>query len=136
MSINDIQKNFKDLIDSNDKLLDSALKKYSNSKTPLLNNAEEQILNNIEKKALEKQEPNISRCPFFKKQHKDINMKFEPHYQINFLYHPYDFVFDKLNYDTKEKIDNSKTIRNYSRHLRNTLFIRDEKVKKIRKMEF
>ena len=70
MSINDIQKNFKDLIDSNDKLLDSALKKYSNSKTPLLNNAEEQILNNIEKKALEKQEPNISRCPFFKKQHK------------------------------------------------------------------
>ena len=136
MSINDIQKNFKDLIDSNDKLLDSALKKYSNSKTPLLNNAEEQILNNIEKKSLEKQEPNISRCPFFKKQHKDINMKFEPHYQINFLYHPYDFVFDKLNYDTKEKIDNSKTIRNYSRHLRNTLFIRDEKVKKIRKMEF
>ena len=136
MSINDIQKNFKDLIDSNDKLLDSALKKYSNSKTPLLNNAEEQILNNIEKKSLEKQEPNISRCPFFRKQHKDINMKFEPHYQINFLYHPYDFVFDKLNYDTKEKIDNSKTIRNYSRHLRNTLFIRDEKVKKIRKMEF
>ena len=136
MSINDLQNNFKDLMDSNDKLLDSALKKYSNSKTPLLNNAEEQILNNIEKKALEKQEPNISRCPFFKKQHKDINMKFEPHYQINFLYHPYDFVFDKLNYDTKEKIDNSKTIRNYSRHLRNTLFIRDEKVKKIRKMEF
>ncbi len=136
MSMDDLQKNFKELIDSNDKLLDSALKKYSNSKTPLLNNTEEQILNNIEKKALEKQEPNISRCPFFKKQHKDINMKFEPHYQINFLYHPYDFVFDKLNYDTKEKIDNSKTIRNYSRHLRNTLFIRDEKVKKIRKMEF
>lgn len=136
MSINDLQNNFKDLMDSNDKLLDSALKKYSNSKTPLLNNAEEQILNNIEKKSLEKQEPNISRCPFFRKQHKDINMKFEPHYQINFLYHPYDFVFDKLNYDTKEKIDNSKTIRNYSRHLRNTLFIRDEKVKKIRKMEF
>ena len=136
MSTNNIQQSFKDLLDSNDKLLDNALKKYTTSKTPLLNNHEEEILNQIENKSKEKYEPNISRCPFFKKQHKDINMKFEPHYQINFLFHPYDFVFDRLNYDTKEKMDNSKQLRNYPLHLRNTLFIRDEKVKKVRKMEF
>jgi hypothetical protein len=43
MSTNNIQQSFKDLLDSNDKLLDNALKKYSTSKTPLLNNHEEEI---------------------------------------------------------------------------------------------
>ena len=64
MSTNNIQQSFKDLLDSNDKLLDNALKKYTTSKTPLLNNHEEEILNQIENKSKEKYEPNISRCPF------------------------------------------------------------------------
>ena len=75
-------------------------------------------------------------CPVFMNKFKEINIKFEPKYPINFMINTYDYIFDKLNYENSEKYMQSKKIRSYPLHLRNTLFIRDEKVKRVRKMDF
>ena len=97
----------------------------------------EDSLKNIKQK--ENNENNnqpMGGCPVFMNKFKEIKIKFEPKYPVNFLTNPYDFIFDKLNYENSEKYLQSKKIRSYPLHLRNTLFIRDEKVKRVRKMDF
>ena len=65
-----------------------------------------------------------------------LSTTFHPHYELFLIFHPYDFLFDKINYDTDQLFQSAKTIRSYPRHIRNTLFVRSEKVKQIRKMDF
>ena len=101
----------------------------------------EDSLNNIKQKENMQNNNNdedrpMGGCPVFMNKFKEINIKFEPKYPINFILNTYDYIFDKLNYENNDKYLQSKKIRSYPLHLRNTLFIRDEKVKKVRKMDF
>ena len=77
-------------------------------------------------------------CPMnFDFQNDPLSTTFTPYYEINMFYHSYDFIFDRLNYKTEEQFKSSKTIRNYPRHLRKTLFLNsNEKIKQLRKKDF
>ena len=101
----------------------------------------EDSLNNIKQKENMQNNNNdedrpMGGCPVFMNKFKEINIKFEPKYPINFMLNTYDYIFDKLNYENNDKYLQSKKVRSYPLHLRNTLFIRDEKVRKVRKMDF
>ena len=79
---------------------------------------------------------NISSCPFMNSQNKDLrNTKFEYHYEVPLPETIQDFRFNITNY-SKEGIENSKILRNMPRHLRNTIFIKNDKVDQLRKREF
>ena len=79
---------------------------------------------------------NISSCPFMNSQNKDLrNTKFEYHYEVPLTETIQDFRFNITNY-SKEGIENSKILRNMPRHLRNTIFIKNDKVEQLRKREF
>ena len=79
---------------------------------------------------------NISSCPFMNSQNKDLrNTKFEYHYEVPLPETIQDFRFNITNY-SKEGIENSKILRNMPRHLRNTIFIKNDKVEQLRKREF
>ena len=79
---------------------------------------------------------NISSCPFMNSMNKDIiNKKFEYHYEVPMPETIQDFRFNISNY-SPEGMQKSKLLRNMPRHLRNTIFIKNEKLEQIRKKEF
>ena len=105
-------------IDFGEHLIDSSLiNQISSDRSPLL-----------EKEYLKKDRTQLEVS--------NENLMREPMYEINCIYHSYDFLFDTINYQTNNKIKESKTIRNLPRHIRNTLFLRSKTIKKIRKMQF
>ena len=119
---------FKEMNKYNDFLLTESLSKISKNNTSLT-----QIPN-----------PNFSSskgvggCPFLnRKCFRDIETRFIPHYEMNnLIYYPYDFFFDLINYKTKDLVNKSKKIRNIPKFIRYTLFLNDESIKKVRKMNF
>ena len=79
---------------------------------------------------------NISGCPFMNSMNKDIiNKRFEYHYEVPMPETIQDFRFNISNY-SPEGMQKSKMLRNMPRHLRNTIFIKNEKLEQIRKKEF
>ena len=69
---------------------------------------------------------NISSCPFMNSMNKDIiNKKFEYHYEVPMPETIQDFRFNISNY-SPEGMQKSKLLRNMPRHLRNTIFIKNE----------
>ena len=79
---------------------------------------------------------NMSGCPFMNMQNKELrNSKFEYHYEVPMPETIQDFRFNITNY-SKEGIEKSKFLRNMPRHLRNTIFIKNEKLEQMRKREF
>ena len=111
MTENDSKQKFK-ILESEENLLERSIKKINSPKAPLLDK-EEGIDTILEIKAVD-----------------DLS-----HNQIDCSSNRYDFLFDSINYDS-EQIRNAKNIRNYPKHLRNTLFLKSTKVKQIRKMHF
>ena len=77
-------------------------------------------------------------CPFLNKHtFRDIETLILPHYEMkNLIFYPYDFFFDLINYKTKDLINKSKKIRNIPKFIRNTLFLNDDTIKRVRKMNF
>ena len=77
-------------------------------------------------------------CPFLNKNtFRDIETLILPHYEMkNLIFYPYDFFFDLINYKTKDLINKSKKIRNIPKFIRNTLFLNDDSIKRVRKMNF
>ena len=77
-------------------------------------------------------------CPFLnKKCFRDIETRFIPHYEMkDLIYYPYEFFFDLINYKTKDLVNKSKKIRNLPKFIRNTLFLNDDSIKRVRKMNF
>jgi len=63
------------------------------------------------------------------------NSKFEYHYEVPLPETIQDFRFNESNY-SEEGIEKSKILRNMSRHLRNTIFIKNPKIEEVRKREF
>ena len=84
------------------------------------------------------QNKSASSCPFLNKNtFRDIETAIYPHYEIkNLIYYPYDFFFDNINYKTNDLINKSKQIRNCPHFIRNTLFINEDNVKRVRAMNF
>ena len=79
---------------------------------------------------------NISSCPFMNSINKDItNKKFEYHYEVPMPETIQDFRFNISNY-SPEGMQKSKILRSMPRHLRNTIFIKNDKLEEIRKREF
>ena len=79
---------------------------------------------------------NISSCPFMNSQNRELkNSKFEYHYEVPLPETIQDFRFNESNY-SEEGIEKSKILRNMSRHLRNTIFIKNPKIEEVRKREF
>ena len=122
-------------------MLDDVVLDVSN-KTPL---TQEQIntllqnqsaLNEMTECPVTHKKGNISSCPFMNAQNKELkNSKFEYHYEIPMPETIQDFRFNASNY-SEEGIEKSKILRNMPRHLRNTIFIKNEKLEQIRKREF
>ena len=77
-------------------------------------------------------------CPFLNKHtFRDIETPILPHYEMkNLIFYPYDFFFDLINYKNNDLINKSKKIRNIPKFIRNTLFLNDETIKRVRKMNF
>ena len=77
-------------------------------------------------------------CPFLNRNtFRDIETPILPHYEMkNLIYYPYDFFFELINYKTNDLINKSKKIRNIPKFIRNTLFLNDETIKRVRKMNF
>ena len=119
---------FKEMNKYNDFLLNESLSKISKNNTKITH-----VVN-----------PNYSStkgaggCPFLnKKCFRDIETRFIPHYEMNnLIYYQYDFFFDLINYKTKDLVNKSKKIRNIPKFIRSTLFLNDESIKKVRKMNF
>ena len=109
---------FEEMNKYNDFLLSKSLSKFSKK-------------NSAQKKS-------ISSCPFLNKNtFRDIETPIYPHYEIkNLIYYPYDFFFDNINYKTNDLIAKSKQIRNCPHFIRNTLFINEDNVKRVRAMNF
>ena len=79
----------------------------------------------------------ISGCPFMNAQSTEIkSTKFEYHYEIPFPESVRDFRFNRLNYKTEEDYNKSKKLREYPSHLRNTLYIKDERILNVRQKEY
>ena len=96
----------------------------------------ESALNEMTECPVTHKKGNISSCPFMNSQNKDLrNTKFEYHYEVPLPETIQDFRFNITNY-SKEGIENSKILRNMPRHLRNTIFIKNDKVEQLRKREF
>ena len=77
-------------------------------------------------------------CPFLnRKCFRDIETRFIPHYEMkDLIFYPYEFFFDLINYKTNDLINKSKKIRNLPKFIRNTLFLNDDSIKRVRKMNF
>lgn len=59
-----------------------------------------------------------------------------PIYEVNCLYNSYDCFFDIVNYQANNKVKESKEIRTLPKHIRNTLFLRSDRIKRIKKLDF
>ena len=77
-------------------------------------------------------------CPFLnRKCFRDIETRFIPHYEMrDLIFYPYEFFFDLINYKTKDLVNKSKKIRRLPKFIRNTLFLNDDSIKRVRKMNF
>ena len=117
---------FKEMNKYNEFLLSKSLSKFS-----LNNNAINQIPNS-------KNISGAGSCPFLnKKCFRDIETRFMPHYEMNdLIYYPYEFFFDLINYKTKDLVNKSKKIRHLPKFIRNTLFLNDDSILRVRKMNF
>lgn len=111
--------NILDQIDFGDNLVDASLINYKiSTKSPLLSEEEK------------KTKSNKSNNDF---QIENITL---PIYEVNCLYNYYDCFFDIVNYQANNKVKESKEIRSLPKHIRNTLFLRSDKIKKIKKLKF
>ena len=137
LSINDETNNydlsneqFKEMNKYNDFLLSKSIAKFS-SNNMSINQIPKSINNTNSSKG-------AGGCPFLNKNtFRDIETLILPHYELkNLIFYPYDFLFDLINYKTKDLINKSKKIRNIPKFIRNTLFLNDETIKRVRKMNF
>ena len=120
---------FKEMNKYNEFLLSKSLSKIS-----MNNNAISQIPNPHNFSQMK----GAGGCPFLnKKCFRDIETRFIPHYEMkDLIYYPYEFFFDLINYKTKDLVNKSKKIRNLPKFIRNTLFLNDDSIKRVRKMNF
>ena len=117
---------FKEMNKYNEFLLSKSLSKFSINNNNTLNISQNPI------------QQGASSCPFLnKKCFRDIETRFIPHYEMrDLIYYPYEFFFDLINYKTKDLMNKSKKIRNLPKFIRNTLFLNDDSIKRVRKMNF
>ena len=117
---------FKEMNKYNEFLLSKSLSKFSINNNNTLNISQNPI------------QQGASSCPFLnKKCFRDIETRFIPHYEMNdLIYYPYEFFFDLINYKTKDLMNKSKKIRSLPKFIRNTLFLNDDSIKRVRKMNF
>ena len=110
----------------NEFLLSKSLSKFSINNNNTLNISKNQI------------QQGAGSCPFLnKKCFRDIETRFIPHYEMkDLIYYPYEFFFDLINYKTKDLMNKSKKIRSLPKFIRNTLFLNDDSIKRVRKMNF
>ena len=120
---------FKEMNKYNEFLLSKSLSKFSINNNNSLNIDQNPNSNN---------QRGASSCPFLnRKCFRDIETRFIPHYEMNdLIYYPYEFFFDLINYKTKDLMNKSKKIRNLPKFIRNTLFLNDDSIKRVRKMNF
>lgn len=79
---------------------------------------------------------NVSGCPFMNSQNSEPkDTKFPFHYEIPLPQKRRDFYFNRLNY-TKDTYAKATWLHSMSLHLRNTLFIKNEKIDLIRQKEY
>ena len=118
---------FKEMNKYNEFLLSQSLSKFSSN-----NNAINLVQN------LHGGERGAGGCPFLnKKCFRDIETRFIPHYEMkDLIYYPYEFFFDLINYKTNNLVNKSKKIRALPKFIRNTLFLNDDSIKRVRKMNF
>ena len=121
---------FKEMNKYNEFLLTKSLSKISSN-----NNSISQLSsphNSVQNKG------GAGSCPFLnRKTFRDIETRFMPHYEMkDLIFYPYEFFFDLINYKTKDLMNKSKKIRNIPKFIRNTLFLNDDSIKRIRKMNF
>ena len=118
---------FKEMNKYNEFLLSQSLSKFSSN-----NNAINLVQN------LHGGERGAGGCPFLnKKCFRDIETRFIPHYEMkDLIYYPYEFFFDLINYKTNDLVNKSKKIRALPKFIRNTLFLNDDSIKRVRKMNF
>lgn len=123
----DLDDTYNQMNSFNDQLLDSSLQNYESLKDSNNNNSNSTTYKN--QKA-------SSGCPFSIETLNDpLKTHFDFHYDIGIIINPYDYLFDTLNY-TSAQIKASKQILSMPKHLRNTLFIFNEKIKEIHRTEF
>ena len=117
---------FKEMNKYNEFLLSKSLSKFSINNNNTLNISQNPI------------QQGASSCPFLnKKCFRDIETRFIPHYEMHdLIYYPYEFFFDLINYKTKDLMNKSKKIRSLPKFIRNTLFLNDDSIKRVRKMNF
>ena len=121
---------FQEMNKYNDFLLNESLAKFSTNNMSI---------NQIPKSPHGSNHPKgAGGCPFLNKNtFRDIETLILPHYEMkNLIFYPYDFFFDLINYKTKDLVNKSKKIRNIPKFIRNTLFLNDETIKRVRKMNF
>ena len=118
---------FKEMNKYNEFLLSQSLSKFSSN-----NNAINLVQN------LHGGERGAGGCPFLnKKCFRDIETRFIPHYEMkDLIYYPYEFFFDLINYKTNDLVNKSKKIRALPKFIRNILFLNDDSIKRVRKMNF
>ena len=119
---------FKEMNKYNEFLLSKSLSKISGN-----NNAISQMSN-----AHPHMRGGAGSCPFLnRKAFRDVETRFIPHYEMkDLIFYPYEFFFDLINYKTNDLINKSKKIRNIPKFIRNTLFLNDDSIKRVRKMNF
>ena len=120
---------FKEMNKYNEFLLSKSLSKISGN-----NNAISQVNNPHNFSGMK----GAGACPFLnRKCFRDIETRFIPHYEMkDLIFYPYEFFFDLINYKTKDLVNKSKKIRNLPKFIRNTLFLNDDSIKRVRKMNF
>ena len=118
---------FKEMNKYNEFLLSQSLSKFSSN-----NNAINLVQNP------HGGERGAGGCPFLnKKCFRDIETRFIPHYEMkDLIYYPYEFFFDLINYKTNDLVNKSRKIRALPKFIRNTLFLNDDSIKRVRKMNF
>ena len=121
---------FEEMNKYNDFLLDKSLAKFSKNNLSITQTSSPSNSSNRPRGA--------GGCPFLNRNtFRDIESVILPHYEMkNLIFYPYDFFFDLINYKTKDLVNKSKKIRNIPKFIRNTLFLNDDTIKRVRKMNF
>ena len=121
---------FEEMNKYNDFLLDKSLAKFSKNNLSIKQSSNPSNSSDRPRGA--------GGCPFLNRNtFRDIETVILPHYEMkNLIFYPYDFFFDLINYKTKDLVNKSKKIRNIPKFIRNTLFLNDDSIKRVRKMNF
>ena len=121
---------FEEMNKYNDFLLDKSLAKFSKNNLSITQSSNPTNSSGKSRGA--------GGCPFLNRStFRDIETVILPHYEMkNLIFYPYDFFFDLINYKTKDLVNKSKKIRNIPKFIRNTLFLNDDTIKRVRKMNF